>query len=321
MLRPLITLSVLSSAILLTACQSMSHNTHSSYTPKTGYNAQSLIAYNDWQWEYFSNINQKNTSSDSIKNWNSQLLATPKKAVEATSGNLWGYDYQADTIHPNNWGNISGNQQCASGLQQSPINIVKAVIPLPSVTRTYNLQFNYQPQSFSILDNGRTIAFIATEPKASSISVQGKTYYLVGMNYHAVSEHAIMGVHLPLELQLVHASQDGAVLTISALVNVGSENIGLQPMVTALPKHKYGYDSAKAQLLSNFNAGEIIPNYSFYVYDGSFTTPPCKENNKWLVATQALTASSEQIYSFQTLYKGNNRPVQRQGNRTVYLIR
>ncbi len=335
MLRPLVTLSVLSSAILLTACQSMSGhmpihgNTSSgndSYKSNgyesidAGYNAPSSFAYNDWQWKYFSRLAKKTTgnrvgTNSVTDDWKSQLLTTPSRAVEATSGNLWGYDYQANTVHPNNWGSISGSQQCATGLEQSPINIVKAVIPLPSVTRAYNLQFNYRPQSFSVLDNGHTLAFIATDPQASSISVHGKTYNLIRIDYHAVSEHAIMNVHLPLELELVHANGDGSIVTVSVLVNIGEDNSQLAKMISYLPNQSHN------KKLNNFNAGRLIPTRSFYAYDGSFTTPPCRENNQWLVATQALTASPEQILKFQSLYKGNNRPLQAQGSRTVYLIR
>ncbi len=360
MLRPLVTLSVLSSAILLTACQSMlghipiksnTNNNSSNYKNSgyksgdygsvgyknigTDYNAQSSFAYNDWQWKYFSRLAKKTNNNsvnvnDITDNWQNQLLTTPNKAVEATGGNVWGYDYQANTIHPNNWGNISGSQQCATGLEQSPINIVKAVIPLPSVTRAYNLQFNYRPQSFSVLDNGHTLAFIVNDPQASSISVRGKTYNLIRIDYHAVSEHAIMNVHLPLELELVHANGDGSIVTVSVLVNIGEDNSQLAKMINYLPNQSHNKKlyatprSANATgntLLNNFNAGTLIPSRSFYAYDGSFTTPPCRENNQWLVATQALTASPEQIFKFQSLYKGNNRPLQAQGSRTVYLIR
>ncbi len=332
MLRRLTTLTLLTATLFLTACESLYPYFHRSDTTEnnvttTADNSEvgfgSAIAYNQWQWNYFSKVSdelpnnyQPSTPTESVST--NQFIAD--KVLKTSDGNIWDFSNQRNVLKEQRWENLAGanSKQCTNGLNQSPIDITKAIVPVESVNRSYNLRYHYQPQNFSVEDNGHTILFTATEPTKSAISVQGKLYYLINIQYRAISEHAIMGVHLPLELQLTHVAEDGDMVVVSVMVNTGAGNSQIQRLVDSLPSSN---NPSAVNSLTGFNVGKLIPNYGFYVYDGSITVPPCSENVKWLVATKALTADVEQIYRFESKYSGNMRDVQPQGNRTVYVIK
>ena len=56
-------------------------------------------------------------------------------------------------------------------------------------------------------------------------------------------------------------------------------------------------------------------------YTGSLTTPPCSEGVRWLVLTDPVELSAEQIAAFTAIFSGNNRPVQPLGERTIAVDR
>ncbi len=332
MLRRLTTLTFLTATLFLTACESLYPYFHRADATENGATTTadnsevgfgSAAAYNQWQWNYFTKVsdevpNNYQPSAPAQSVTTNQFISD--KVLKTSDGNIWDFSNQNNVIKEQRWENLAGadSKQCTSGLNQSPIDITKAIVPIESVRNSYKLRYHYQPQNFSVQDNGHSIVYTATKPTKSAISVQGKIYYLINLQYRAISEHAIMGVHLPLELQLTHVAEDGDMVVVSVMVNTGAGNRQIQRLVDSLPSAN---DSASVNTLTGFNVGKLIPNYGFYVYDGSLTVPPCSEKVKWLVATKALTADVEQIYRFETKHSGNMRQVQPQGNRTVYVIK
>ncbi len=332
MLRRLTTLTFLTATLSLTACQSLYAYLHRTDTTRgetvtTGDRNQvgfdSALAYNKWQWNYFSklaktfpNNYQSSTPTGSVST--SEFIFD--KVLRTSDGNVWDFSTEKKILKKHSWNNLKGadSKQCMQGLKQSPINIVKALVPLTAVNNSDYLRYHYQPQNFTVLDNGHSIVFKANNPQKTGIHLQGKLYYLNNMQYRAISEHTIMGVHLPLELQLTHVAKDGETAIISIMVNTGPANRQIQNLVNSLPTSD---NPTATNKLINFNAGKLIPNYGFYAYDGSLTVPPCSENVKWLVATRALTADVQQLYRLESKYSGNMRDLQPQGGRTVYFIK
>ncbi len=49
---------------------------------------------------------------------------------------------------------------------------------------------------------------------------------------------------------------------------------------------------------------------SFYRYQGSLTTPPCSETVDWVVLSQPVQVSREQINAFERMYRFDARPLQ-----------
>ncbi len=328
MLRRLTTLTFLTATLLLGACQNFysdpnrtnetDSDTATADNNEVGFD--SAIAYNQWQWNYFSkesdklpNNYQPSTPSGSVST--SQFVS--ENVLKTSDGNVWDFSNEKKVLKEQRWENLKGanSKQCRLGQNQSPINIVKAIVPIDNRNK---LRYHYQPQNFAVRDNGHSVVYTAIKPTKSGISLQGKVYYLINLQYRAISEHAIMGVRLPLELQLTHVAEDGEMVVISVMVNTGAGNRQIQRLVNSLPP----MDKPTAvNKLTNFNVGKLIPNYGFYAYDGSLTVPPCSENVKWLVATKALTANVDQIFSFEAKHSGNMRGIQRQGKRNVYLLK
>ncbi|MDZ7648146.1 MAG: carbonic anhydrase family protein [Cytophagales bacterium] len=57
-----------------------------------------------------------------------------------------------------------------------------------------------------ILDNGHTIQ--VTVDEGSTFTFAGKTYNLKQFHFHTPSEHTIDGKNLPMEMHMVHQSDD-----------------------------------------------------------------------------------------------------------------
>ncbi len=67
------------------------------------------------------------------------------------------------------------------------------------------------------------------------------------------------------------------------------------------------------------DASTLLPSgTSYYSYDGSFTTPPCTEQVKWVILAQPISMSKQQIMRFREVIHGNNRPVQPLHGRQVF---
>lgn len=223
----------------------------------------------------------------------------------------WGY--QSPDILPANWGDEEVNKLCKIGQSQSPINITKVQKP---TTGKFELVPNYQIQDFTITNNGHTIVYTAKNPATSKLTLNGKEYQLLQFHYHIPSEHTVMNASYPLEIHFVHKNAENQLAVIGVLVNKGKKNADLQKILMNLPT-----STATQSSLNQFNVASIMPKESnIYAYDGSLTTPPCSEQVQWLLNATPITADEMQIAQLAKLYTGNNRPVQSQGSRPVYLI-
>ena len=210
----------------------------------------------------------------------------------------WSYEGEEGPAH---WGELSPDfALCASGKKQSPVDLAEATQQdLP------NIVFHYQPSKINIINNGHTIQ-VNYDP-GSFIELDGARYDLQQFHFHAPSEHSIAGEQAEAELHLVHKNANGDLAVVGVLINAGQANSAIQPVWDNLPEQAGPVQSLDAQV----NAGDLLPAIqTTYRYDGSLTTPPCSEGVKWLVMTQGITLSQEQLATFTNLFEGNNRPIQ-----------
>ena len=149
----------------------------------------------------------------------------------------------------------------------------------------------------------------------SGIIIDDIRYELLQFHFHRGSEHTVAGVRFPLELHLVHRSEDGALAVIGILYREGAANEALAPIWNLLPAEP----GTATAFPDTVDVSALLPERrDTWRYAGSLTTPPCTEGVSWAVMTTPVTLSPAQIETFSALYGGNYRPVQPLNERTLF---
>ncbi|MDE2975891.1 MAG: carbonic anhydrase family protein [Acidobacteriota bacterium] len=74
------------------------------------------------------------------------------------------------------------------------------------------------------------------------------------------------------------------------------------------------------EALAAFDPRALLPEGgSHYCYPGSLTTPGCSEIVSWVVMTDSVAVSQDQVDAFAAIYPMNARPVQPVNERTIEL--
>jgi carbonic anhydrase len=217
----------------------------------------------------------------------------------------WGYDGEAG---PQNWGKDAKYALCASGKNQSPIDL-KGFVEADLKA----LKLDYKAGVADVVNNGHTVQI--NYAPGSSLTVDGGAFELKQFHFHSPSENKINGKQFPLEGHLVHADKDGNLAVVAVMFQNGDANALLTKLWEKLPS-KAGEKSA---LPTGLSVMQLLPKErDYYRFNGSLTTPPCSEGVRWFVMKKPATASKTQVEQFsKTLGFANNRPVQPTNARTV----
>jgi carbonic anhydrase len=233
---------------------------------------------------------------------------TPAKApIAAQSSSTAHWTYEGEE-GPSHWGELDPAYEiCGTGKSQSPIDIAA-----PSEQDLANIVFHYQPSEVNILNNGHTVQ-VNYDP-GSYIELDGVRYDVAQFHYHAPSEHEIDGKLFAAELHLVHKSADGKLAVAGLLLQAGTANAAFDPFINNLPAATSEVIDAGVKI----NAIDFLPSIqTTYRYSGSLTTPPCSEGVSWLVMTTPVELSAAQLSKLESLFEGNNRPVQPLNDRSL----
>jgi len=219
----------------------------------------------------------------------------------------WGYEGK---IGPKFWGDLDPAYRLAkTGKRQSPINIetkVAATKKLPA------LKFDYQVEQLSSFNNGHTIQH--NEAPGSFLFVGDDRYALEQLHVHTPSEHTIDGKHFPMEIHLVHKSGSGRIAVVAVLVEAKEKGTVEVPFYFGLPSRS----GEEVRYEGRRNPSDFLPqSRKYFEYSGSFTTPPCTEDVRWIVMQQPVRANPKLIHRFETLLKANNRPTKPLNGRVV----
>ena len=254
----------------------------------------------------------------------------------------WSYDNATE------WGKTW--KQCAGKLQ-SPINIVDSeVATLPNYIKlTFSENFATL-MDVNLTNSGKTA--ILALPSSNNVSVSGNRLY-INSHYkleqvhfhwgdaHSGSEHKINGKSASMEVLLVHynskyisfkaarKSSDG-ILVLSTLVDVStnvSQNSFWRDISDKVSDVKNPGSKTK---LKDVKLSHFLPQNrdDYYLYKGSFTTPPCFETVSWVVFKERLLIPEEYQQRFRSLkttasggghvtLSSNVRAVQPLNSRTV----
>ena len=219
----------------------------------------------------------------------------------AAGGAHWSY---SGATGPAKWGTLEKDfALCKTGTVQSPINIPDADVrkgDLPS------LLFNYKPSPLRIVDNDHTIQ--VNYAPGSFVTVSGKQYELVRLEFHKPSEMKVNGKDHDMAVHLVHKDKDGKLAVVAVFIDPGKENALIKTLWSNLPQAK---DKENVVEAAKISAVELLPpEKGYYSFPGSLTTPPCTENVAWFVLKTPIQLSADQIARFAKLYPMNARPVQ-----------
>lgn len=239
------------------------------------------------------------------------------------------------------------------GNRQSPIDIVDDTSV--TVTKPAELHFNNYNVSIDVVElvnNGKTAKF--DHLLSRNITLAGQGMYLHGnfslaeVHFHwgdsvgTGSEHKINGKSSPLEVHFVHFNLEkyrnigmarekpDGVLVLSVLTEASKnatfnnvwKTIGDQLDFIHSPGSKTSFRNLLLQTIIPQNVGD------YYMYKGSFTTPPCFQTVTWIVLKEKLQIFEEHLESFramqtsmnntyQVLLLSNIRPVQPLNSRAV----
>ena len=233
----------------------------------------------------------------------------PSTSTEAaaTSEVHWGYEGDGS---PEHWGDLSAEfEACGTGQEQSPINLSDA-----TPEDLADVEFAYAASAGEVLNNGHTLQY--TPSNTQKVTLDGEELELAQLHMHTPAEHEVDGKQLPGEIHFVHKNAAGEITVLGVLLEEGAPNELVQYLLDNAP------ETVDASHLSQeeVNIADALPaSHEYITYAGSLTTPPCSENVRWIVMTQPVTASAEQLQAFESLIGKNARLVQNQNGRELTL--
>ncbi len=213
------------------------------------------------------------------------------------------FTYEGNT-GPSHWGELTTDYLfCSLGKNQSPINIGGESIEHD----IDNIKFNYTSSALNILNNGHTIQ--VNYDVGSYIVLNNKEYKLLQFHFHTPSEHTINGVSFPMEMHLVHQSEDGALAVVGVMIEENITNAAFSNIIDNIPATETEVETIDSTYI---NISNLLPvSRREYRYNGSLTTPPCSEGVQWLVLQDSIQMSTTQLERFKAVLKHNNRPIQK----------
>jgi carbonic anhydrase len=249
-------------------------------------------------------------------NFLGEATAAQKTSQHKGNKTHWGYE---PGNGPSNWGKLNRDWLlCAEGKQQSPVDLTGAIqknlgemkLEFP----TANLKVVHQTHVLDALDNGHTIQI--NYDGGETLEIGNKSFALRQYHFHSPSEHTVNGRHYPMEMHMVHVSQDKKLAVIGVFIEQGRHNAAFDRIWSNLPTQ-----TGQEVHLENVQVDidHILPkNKATYRYRGSLTTPPCSEGVGWFVYVEPIELSRDQIEAFQKIFHGNNRPTQPLNDRSLW---
>jgi carbonic anhydrase len=199
------------------------------------------------------------------------------------------------------------SRACASGAQQSPIDIVETMR-----AQLAPLKFNWSRGADTIANTGRTIEVNFRD--GSKLDIGKQRYSLLQFHFHHPSEHRIGGNGFPMEAHFVHRTDAGFLAVLAVMLTAGRANRTFSRIVATMPAQ----EGPAIEADSGIDANALLPARRHYFrYFGSLTTPPCAEVVDWFVLAEPVSVARSDIAAFAKLYPMNARPARRDPRRYV----
>lgn len=209
----------------------------------------------------------------------------------------------------------NGNYPIADhGKRQSPIDIATSTVEYDCNLANKPIQIRYKPEKqMHIVNTGSSVkAEIKEISEISGGPLDGKYrleqfHFHWGSNSSKGSEHTLNGYTYASELHLVHwnkskyrsfaeaADKDDGLAVLGFFIKQGKEHKELKQLTDGI-KQIYDKD-ALAKLPDKFDPKRLLPGQlnNYWTYDGSLTTPPYYESVKWIVFSDVIEMSEDQL--------------------------
>ena len=213
---------------------------------------------------------------------------------------------------PDHWAEMDPEYEPCNGSIQSPIDILSQSLQLSKSS----IEFHYHPFFVDLINNGHTLIEKIVEPKA--LTFNGEYYNLLQFHFHTPSEHHVNGNEFPMEIHFVHKGANGRYVVVAVFIKQGTQtNPFLAHFMRSLPTHV----NEEIKTFEKADIMETFPQHlnSFYHYTGSLTTPPCTEGITWIIMTDPVIATENQIEAIHAITHDDNRPIQKINNRKVFV--
>ena len=209
---------------------------------------------------------------------------------------------------PWRWSDIKEEwKTCGSGKKQSPIDLSGAKVD----PKLKALKFNYQHGVTALSFANQTIQ--GDVELGSWLDIDGDRYDLKTITIHTPSEHRVNGLPYEMEVQFHHRELSGREAVVAVLITAGKSHPAFLKLANKLPRYE-----GETASLERFIWTDILPaKRTYWQYEGSETTPPCKEGIDWIVLTNTTDAATREIDSIAHLQKNNARPTQELGRRIL----
>ncbi|CAL5088039.1 unnamed protein product [Urochloa decumbens] len=245
------------------------------------------------------------------------FCARSASAVGSTPHSAFSYK-DSDPDGPSKWATLQKDWAiCDSGTEQSPIDVAKV-----EVSKDLGpLENTYKAGAATVQNRGHDFMLNWKEGNGK-LTLNGKEYTLLQVHWHAPSEHTVNGTRFDAEMHMVHedAAKEKAVVSVLFSTKAGKPSKLLGDLVPYFEKLT-GKQNATEEVKDPVDPAAMIDKASgYYRYEGSLTTPPCKEGVIWTILSKVSDASAEQIDALKSEDKTeepNSRPTQKINSRVI----
>ncbi|ONK67213.1 uncharacterized protein A4U43_C06F17670 [Asparagus officinalis] len=185
------------------------------------------------------------------------------------------------------------------------------------------LSRSYHPAPALLKNRGHDI-MLKWEDEAGSLWINETQYILKQLHWHSPSEHEVNGRRYPLEMHMVHESDDKKAAVVSSLYTIGRQD----PFLARVEDYiaKVGEATGKEEKVGIMDPRETKRGSGkYYRYVGSLTVPPCTEGVVWTIEEKVRTVARKQVELLREAvhddFKMNARPVQMLNDRIVSMFR